>query len=71
MEAPGGATRAAGRDGTAATPPASTDTCGAGVATIQIPDQATLDKLRERLLETSDAYPHAADIPSVTLTLTD
>ncbi len=36
-----------------------------------IPDQATLDKLRERLLEPSDAYPTAADIPSVSLTLTD
>ena len=34
-----------------------------------IPDQATLDKLRERLLEPSDAYPNAADIPTVTLTL--
>jgi len=36
-----------------------------------IPDQATLDKLRERLLEVSDAYPNAADIPSVSLTLTE
>ncbi len=36
-----------------------------------IPDQATLDKLRERLLQVSDAYPNAASIPSVTLTLTD
>ena len=36
-----------------------------------IPDQATLDRLRERLLETSDAYPNAADIPSVTLTLSE
>ena len=34
-----------------------------------IPDQATLEKLRERLLEISDAYPNAADIPAVTLTL--
>jgi hypothetical protein len=40
-------------------------------AQAQVPDQATLDKLRERLLETSDAYPNAADIPSVTLTLND
>jgi hypothetical protein len=36
-----------------------------------IPDQPTLDKLRARLLETSDAYPNAADIPLVTLTLSD
>ncbi|HRI16453.1 MAG TPA: hypothetical protein PLX89_25955, partial [Verrucomicrobiota bacterium] len=36
-----------------------------------IPDQATLEKLRERLLEVSDAYPHAASIPSVSLTLAD
>jgi hypothetical protein len=36
-----------------------------------IPDQATLDKLRERLLEVSDAYPNAADIPSVLLTLNE
>jgi len=36
-----------------------------------IPDQATLDKLRERLLQVSDAYPNAASIPSVVLTLTD
>jgi hypothetical protein len=36
-----------------------------------IPDQATLDTLRTRLLETSDAYPNAAEIPLVSLTLTD
>src|SRR5207248_3205212 len=30
---------------------------------------STLEKLRERLLKTSDAYPHAAEIPGVTLTL--
>lgn len=36
-----------------------------------IPDQATLDKLRERILQGSDAYPNAANIPSVTLTVTD
>jgi hypothetical protein len=35
------------------------------------PDQTTLRKLRERLLEVSDAYPTAADIPSVTLALTN
>jgi hypothetical protein len=36
-----------------------------------IPDQATLDKLRERLLEVSDAYPNAADIPTVSLALNE
>ena len=35
----------------------------------QIPDKETLATLRERLLETSDAYPNAASIPSVTLTI--
>lgn len=34
-----------------------------------IPDSSKLEKLRERLLKVSDAYPHAADIASVTLTL--
>ncbi|MBL9174899.1 MAG: hypothetical protein JNL10_15280, partial [Verrucomicrobiales bacterium] len=33
------------------------------------PDAGLLDKLRERLLEVSDAYPNAASIPSVSLTL--
>ncbi len=36
-----------------------------------IPDRATLDQLRERLMEVSDAYPNAADIPSVSLTLNE
>ncbi len=36
-----------------------------------IPDSTTLEKLRERLLEKSDAFPHAADIPSVALTIAD
>ena len=36
-----------------------------------IPDAATLQKLRERLLEVSDAYPNAASIPSVFLKLQD
>ena len=40
---------------------------GSTQAAESIPDQATLDKLRERLLEVSDAYPNAADIPSVKL----
>ncbi len=33
----------------------------------QAPDQATLDKLRERLLQPSDAFPNAAEIPTVAL----
>ena len=37
----------------------------------QAPDQATLDKLRERLLTPSDAYPTAADIASVSLKLAE
>ena len=36
----------------------------------QMPDPAMLETLRQRLLETSDAYPNAADIPFVSLTLT-
>ena len=35
----------------------------------QMPDPAMLETLRQRLLETSDAYPSAADIPFVSLTL--
>jgi hypothetical protein len=35
----------------------------------QMPDPAMLETLRQRLLETSDAYPNAADIPFVSLTL--
>ncbi|MEP6672423.1 MAG: hypothetical protein ABJF10_24880 [Chthoniobacter sp.] len=34
-----------------------------------IPDANTLETLRKRLLEVSDAYPHAADIPTATLTI--
>ncbi len=37
----------------------------------QSPDQQTLEKLRERLLEPSDAYPAAADIPNVSLKLSN
>ncbi|MCE9608964.1 MAG: hypothetical protein K8R23_01930 [Chthoniobacter sp.] len=44
-------------------------TLGSAQAQTTIPDAATLDKLRERLLEASDAYPTAADIPTVSLTL--
>ena len=36
-----------------------------------MPDPAMLETLRQRLLETSDAYPTAADIPFVSLTLND
>ncbi|MGA9578985.1 MAG: hypothetical protein WBV90_15340 [Terrimicrobiaceae bacterium] len=35
----------------------------------ELPDPAMLETLRQRLLETSDAYPNAADIPFVSLTL--
>jgi len=37
----------------------------------QIPDQQLLNTLRERLLQPSDAYPHAAEITSVDLTLNE
>lgn len=43
----------------------------APAAQAQLPDPALLETLRQRLLEPSDAYPNAADIPSVALTLTD
>ncbi|MEQ1862054.1 MAG: hypothetical protein ABMA13_19215, partial [Chthoniobacteraceae bacterium] len=43
----------------------------AAPAHAQLPDKQMLDTLRDRLLEVSDAYPNAADIPSVSLTLTD
>jgi hypothetical protein len=34
-----------------------------------VPDGVTLQKLRERLMAASDAFPHAAEIPSASLTL--
>jgi len=37
----------------------------------QIPDKDTLTILHDRLTETSDAYPNAADIPTVSLSLRD
>ena len=43
----------------------------AGSASAQFPEQSMLDTLRARLLEPSDAYPNAADIPSVSLTLNE
>lgn len=38
-------------------------------AQAEMPTQEMLNTLRQRLLETPDAYPSAADIPSVSLTL--
>ena len=40
-----------------------------GSATAQMPDQQMIEMLKNRLLEVSDAYPNAADIPSVSLVL--
>ena len=40
-------------------------------AMAQYPEPEMLETLRERLLEKSDAYPNAAAIPSVSLTLVD
>ncbi len=37
----------------------------------QLPDKETLNTLRDRLIETSDAYPRAAEIPTVDLRVTD
>ena len=37
----------------------------------QLPDQEMINTLRKRLLERSDAYPHAADIPSLAVKLDD
>ena len=43
----------------------------ANAALGQIPDPQVLNTLRERLLQPSDAYPHAAEITSVDLTLNE
>ena len=43
----------------------------ANAAQAQMPDAATLETLRQRLLQISDAYPTAADIPTVSLQLTE
>ena len=40
-------------------------------ARAQIPDKDTLTLLHDRLMQTSDAYPNAADIPEVSLSLQD
>ena len=40
-------------------------------AQAQLPDKAMLDTLRTRLLEPSDAFPNAAEIPSVALRIED
>ncbi len=45
--------------------------CAAPFAQAQIPDRDTLKTLGERLLAPSDAYPNAAEIPSVFLRLDD
>ncbi len=42
---------------------------GGSSALAQFPDQEMLNTLRDRLLEKSDAFPNASDMPSVTLTL--
>ena len=44
---------------------------GLSSAHSEMPDPALINTLRDRLLEPSDAYPHAADIPNVTLTITE
>jgi hypothetical protein len=40
-----------------------------GTAAAQMPDRDLLDGLRQRLLETPDAFPNAAELPSVELTI--
>jgi hypothetical protein len=45
--------------------------CTLASAAAQAPSDAALDKLRARLLEVPDAFPTAADIPFVMLTLHD
>ncbi len=40
-----------------------------GTAAAQFPDQEMLDGLRQRLLETPDAFPNAAEIPDVRLSI--
>lgn len=47
--------------------------CGLAIApqAAEIPDKETLEILRQRLTETSDAFPNAADISKTSLTLRD
>ncbi|MDA1086598.1 MAG: hypothetical protein O2901_06240 [Verrucomicrobia bacterium] len=44
---------------------------GPSYAFAEVPDEALLTTLRERVLEASDAYPNAAEIPTVELTVGD
>ncbi|HNQ87261.1 MAG TPA: hypothetical protein PKM73_01355 [Verrucomicrobiota bacterium] len=44
--------------------------CLPASALAQVPDKEMLNTLRDRLLETADAYPHAADIAAVDLNVT-
>jgi hypothetical protein len=44
---------------------------GPSYAIAEVPDEASLRTLRERVLEASDAYPNAAEIPTVELTVGD
>lgn len=57
------------RPGTALAVAAVLGCAGGSRAQAQLPDKAMLDTLRARLTEHSDAYPTAADIPQVALTL--
>jgi hypothetical protein len=56
---------------TAATLAAALCCLGGSRATADIPENALLESLKSRLLEKSDAYPTAADIPQVKLSLWD
>jgi hypothetical protein len=42
-----------------------------GTASAQFPDRDMLETLRQRVLETPDAFPNAAEIPSLGLVITD
>ena len=57
------------RGGTALAAMALLGCIGATRAQAQLPEKEMLDTLRARLTEKSDAYPNAADIPQVALTL--
>lgn len=49
--------------------PEAPETAETGAVGQSIPDAVTLETLRQRLLEKSDAFPNAASIPQVTLKL--